>query len=194
MTWNPNQWEWDNYEEECEETSKESPLPFSWSCHSKKVKAGDEFYLIKLGKPPRGIIAHGKITGDIFEDEHWRDDKAYKTTNYVTGECDTLLNYRTQGILDVSVLDERLPQQYWHPQSSGIRIKDEVLPALNELWTEAARDYPANPEESVYDEGAKKSVYTTTYERDPKVRRAFLKGKRLSVRSADLILKRCTGN
>ncbi|MBQ4468994.1 MAG: HNH endonuclease [Synergistaceae bacterium] len=28
-------------------------------------------------------------------------------------------------------------------------------------------------------EGAKKVVYTTTYERDPKVRRAFLKGKHL---------------
>lgn len=183
LTWNPNRWEWDRYEEECEKASKDYPLPFTWSCHSKKVKAGDEFYLMKLGKPPRGIIAHGTVTEDIFEAEHWNANRTEETITYLDGECDTLLNYKTQGILDVSVLDERLPQQYWHPQSSGIRIKDEVLPALHELWTETIRDYPANPEESVYDEriieGAKKVVYTTTYERDPKVRRAFLRGKKL---------------
>lgn len=96
---------------------------------------------------------------------------------------DTLLNYKTQEILDVSILDERFPQQFWHPYQSGIRIRDEVLPALNELWTEATRDYPANPEESVYAgdtvEGAKISVYTTKYERDPQIRRAFLRGKKL---------------
>ncbi|MBQ7215008.1 MAG: HNH endonuclease [Synergistaceae bacterium] len=68
------------------------------------------------------------------------------------------------------------------------RIKDEVLPTLYELWAEVTKEYPENPEESVYYdtdtaggilEGAKKSVYTTKYERDPKVRRDFLHGKKL---------------
>ena len=58
---------------------------------------------------------------------------------------------------------------------------------LRELWAEVTGYCPKNPDESVYPEdtaggsaeGAKKSVYTTKYERDPKIRRAFLKGKHL---------------
>ena len=131
--------------------------------------------------------------------EHWDEDRAGKTIHYVTGEWDTLLNYKTQEILDVSVLDEICPQQYWHPQASGTRIKDEVLPTLRELWAEVTRDYPANPEESVYyhedgiAEGAKKAVYTTRYERDPSVRRDFLKGKHLKCEVCGFDFKKVYG-
>lgn len=179
FTWNPEKWKWDDYDEECAATSEESPTVGSWSCCSKKTQPGDDFYLMKLGKAPRGIIAHGIIIDDSFEAEHWDDDREGKITNYVDCEWDTLLNYKTQAILDVSVLDERCPQQYWHPQASGIRIKDEVLSTLRELWAAVTGAYPKNPEESIYSEGAKKAVYTTTYERDPKIRRAFLQGKHL---------------
>ena len=187
LTWNPDRWKWGSYEKDCEQASKEHPIPLTWSCHSKKVKAGDEFYLIKLGTPPRGIIAHGKVTEGMFEEEHWHDEKEVKIIDYLAGECDTLLNYKTQEILDISILDERCPQQFWHPQSSGIRIRDEVLPTLRELWTQLTMSFPDNPEESIYFEdeaggsveGARKSVYTTKYERDPKIRCAFLKGKHL---------------
>ncbi len=181
FTWNPDKYEWDNYEEECEGRSEDYPT-VTWSCWSKKTQVGDEFYLIKLGKPPRGIIAHGLITEDRFAGEDWDYDRASNTVNYVKGIWDILLNYKTQEILDVSVLDEMCPQQYWHPQVSGTRIKDEVLPTLRELWAEVTRQ---DPEESVYysgggsSEGAAKTVYTTKYERDPSVRRAFLEGKRL---------------
>ena len=188
LTWNPDRYEWDNYDEECEEVSKTQSIEFEWSCISKKAQAGDEFYLMKQGNHPRGIIAHGIITEGSFESEHWDDNRASKKTNYIFGECDTLLNYKMQKILDVSDIEKRCPQQWWHPQASGIRIRDEVLSTLRELWTETTGDYdyPENPEESVYDddtagivEGTKKLVYTTKYERDPKVRRAFLKGKHL---------------
>ena len=141
--------------------------------------------MLKLGKPPRGIIAHGFVTDDMFEAEDWDDDRASKSINYITGEWDILLNYKTQDILDVSVLDEKCPLQYWHPQASGTRIKDEVLPVLRELWAEVTKYYPKDPEKSVYypeggrAEGAAKIVYSTRYERDPAVRRDFLEGKKL---------------
>ena len=93
---------------------KHSLLNLNGRASAKKHK---QFYLMKLGKPPRGIIAHGIITQEKFEDGHWDYDKADKNINYIEGKCDTLLNYSTQKILDVSVLDERCPQQYWHPQS-----------------------------------------------------------------------------
>jgi 5-methylcytosine-specific restriction protein A len=185
LTWNPERWrDWDTYDEDCEEASKNHNLEFIWSCANRHARIGDEFFLMKQGKLPRGIIAHGIITQENCEGEHWDDDRAEKRINYILGECDTLLNYKTQEILDVSVLDERLPQQEWHPQSSGILIKDEVLSVLRELW--AGVTHYNNPEESVYYEeslgiieGAKKLVYTARYERDPKVRREFLKGKHL---------------
>ena len=85
LTWNPDKWNWDNYDEECAGLSEEYPL-MSWSCQSKKVQIGDEFFLMKLGKPPRVIIAHGIVTEDMFDDEHWDDDRAGQTTHYIIGE------------------------------------------------------------------------------------------------------------
>ena len=199
LTWNPDKFNWDNYDEECEEASEKSPILDSWSCWSKKTQAGDEFYLIKLGKPPRGIIAHGIIIGDRFEADHWDYDRAEKTTNYVDVECYTILNYKTQAILDVSVLDEKLPQQYWHPQASGTRIKDEVVPVLRELWAAVTGAYPKNPEESTYYdcssgstiEGARKTVYTTTHMNVIPKLGALSCGENISsVKSAGLISKR----
>lgn len=185
LTWNPERWrDWDTYDEDCEEASKTHNLEFTWSCANRHTRIGDEFFLMKQGKLPRGIIAHGIITQENCDYEHWDNTRADKNINYISGKCDTLLNYKTQEILDVSVLDERLPQQCWHPQSSGIHIKDEVLSVLRELWAEVT--HYNNPEESIYYdelpgiiEGAKKLVYTARYERDPKVRREFLKGKYL---------------
>ena len=52
-----------------------------------------------------------------------------------------------------------------------------MLPALRELWAEVKSVNSNNAGVSVYTEGAKKTLYTTTYERNPKVRLAFLRGK-----------------
>ena len=184
LTWNPEKWDvWDTYDEDCEKASEEHPLIDSWSCRSKQAREGEEFFLMKLGKPPRGIIAHGIIIEANITYRHWDYDKEEESINYVKGKWDTLLNYKTQAILDASVLDEECRPQQWHPQSSGIHIREEVLPKLRELWAELT----GSPEESVYVEaeaggtleGTKRLVYTARYERDPKIRRAFLKGKHL---------------
>ena len=86
LTWNPDRWHWEDYDEECKEASRENPIYFNWSCQSKKIQIGDEFFLIKLGKLPRGIIAHGTITEGMFEYEHWDEDRAGEAINYVTGD------------------------------------------------------------------------------------------------------------
>ena len=235
FAWNPDKWHWEDYERNCEKTSKENPLYYDWSSQSKQTQAGDEFYLMKQGKKPRGIIAHGFLTGGTIDDDHWDEERAEKKAHYVDIKFDTLLNYKEHEMLDVAILDELCPAQQWHPQSSGIQIKDEVLPKLHELWAEVTMEYPENPEESSYEEvannevdsnegevspigaeagssegeagssegeagssedtsiegeissteGTKKSVYTTKYERDPKIRRAFLKGKKLKCEVCD---------
>jgi len=181
LTWNPNTWDWEEYEKTCEET----PALLDWSCNTKKIKIGDEVYLMKQGKAPRGIIAHGIVTEDVYQEEHWDEDKAEqgKEANYVPAVYDVLLNYKEQKILETTVLDEKCPQQFWHPLQSGISIKDEVLPTLHELWAEITgtekEDKNSFIEESSFIEGREKFVYATKYERDPKVRKAFLKGKKL---------------
>ena len=140
LAWNAGKWEWHEYDEFCEKASKENPVGFRWSCNSTKVKIGDEFYLTKVGDLPRGIFAHGTITKGIFEDEQWDKDRAGEMTNYIEVASDRMLNYKTQDILDVSILDERCAQQWWHPMKSGIQINDEVLPKLEELWAEVTGD------------------------------------------------------
>lgn len=75
LTWNPDNWHWDNYDEDCKAASKENPIEFVWSCHSKKPQIGDEFYLMKLGKLPRGIIAHGIVTKGMVPGDRWDGEK-----------------------------------------------------------------------------------------------------------------------
>lgn len=141
FTWNADRWLWDNYDEECEGLSEDYPF-VSWSCQSKKVQAGDEFFLIKLGKPPRGIIGHGIVIDDMFDDIDWDEDRGRKITHYVPGEWDTLLNYKTQEILDVAVLDEKCRDQFWHPQGSGKESKTKYSPHFTSFGRKLRKSTP----------------------------------------------------
>ena len=97
LSWNPKNWKWDKYSEWCVGTKSGERFIESWTCHSKKPAIGDEFYLIKLGEKPRGLIGHGYIAREsymlliIITSEHKREKKqiilmlnliGFSTTNW----------------------------------------------------------------------------------------------------------------
>ncbi len=97
LSWNENKFDWGyDYEYDCEQATKETPVILTWSCCSPKIQIGDEVFLIRLGKNPRGIIGHGVVTEDVFQEEHWDEEKATqgKKAYYVEAEYGTLVNYR----------------------------------------------------------------------------------------------------
>ena len=136
LSWNPDKWNWKKYAEWCNGTKYGVKFTESWTCRSEKPAVGDEFYLIKQGDKPRGIIGHGHIVRESYSAPHYNAERAKKgeKTNHIDVEFDYLLNYETEPILDQGHLKKILPDQHWSPQGSGIQIREEIVPKLNELW------------------------------------------------------------
>lgn len=68
----------------------------------------------------------------------------------------------------------------WLPQSSGIRIRDEIVPALEQRWTQRTGAGAAmNPDEmsegDVFVEGARRTVVVNGFERNPAARRECIR-------------------
>lgn len=138
LSWNPKNWNWEKYSEWCTGTKAGNCYKESWTCHSKKPSIGDEFFLLKTGIQPRGIIGHGHIARESYDAPHYNAERASKgeVTNHIDASFDRLLNYENDPILLQDDLKERFPEQQWSPQGSGIQIRPEVVPLLTKLWEE----------------------------------------------------------
>ena len=137
ITWNPQYWGWDNYEEWAKGTKNGNSYSVDWTCNSKQPKIGDQVFLMKLGTEPRGIIAHGVVSKPSYDAPHYDGDKAAAgvTTPHINVEFDDIRDYRTESILQTDTLNRIFPEQTWTPQSSGIKIKCNVNELLK-LWNE----------------------------------------------------------
>ena len=93
---------------------------------------------MKLGEPPRGIIAVGNVISDPYEAPHWVEEKAAQ------GETRQRVDIAVSRIQDPLQNDPYVPEselekitidnQVWSPQSSGIEIKPRSAGALEKLW------------------------------------------------------------
>lgn len=105
-----------------------------WSCNTTKVNVGDVVYLIRLGVEPRGIVARGVVTNPSYTDKDWGDDS--KNKRYIKFSVEDLREDCAVGLLPMVLLNTVLPEQSWSPQSSGIEIKADTLPKLQDLWSD----------------------------------------------------------
>jgi len=76
ITWNKNYWDWENFEEICENTKAGQTFIISWACTNNNPRIDEEVFLLKLGDQPRGIIGHGKVKRTSYEKEHYVPAKA----------------------------------------------------------------------------------------------------------------------
>ena len=154
ITWNKNNWYWENFAGKCEATKAGETFVESWACANSNPQIGDEVFLIKLGEQPRGIIGHGTVDRTIYEKAHYDAVKAAegKTEKAIDVKFDRLINYEKEKYISQDELNAKCAGQHWSPQNSGIEIKQEVLPNLRALWeavtkTENKDDYWPSPEE-----------------------------------------------
>ena len=136
ITWNVDNWYWEKYNENCEIIRNGGSFIERWSCTNGNPQIGDEVYLIKLGKPPRGLIGHGIVASKIYEDAHYDPIKAAKgkKVKFIDVKFDKLINYKQDTLVSQDELKSKCSQQHWSPQNSGIEIKAEVLPMVRSLW------------------------------------------------------------
>jgi 5-methylcytosine-specific restriction protein B len=61
LSWNPERWHWESLAAARQSTATGNLVTDRWSCASGQVKEGDQVYLVRVGTPPKGIVAHGTV-------------------------------------------------------------------------------------------------------------------------------------
>src|SRR5437879_4518469 len=62
LTWVQENWNWESFNSDVETILKNGRHIDTWSCGTtKKISPDDRFFLVKLGKEPKGIIASGWV-------------------------------------------------------------------------------------------------------------------------------------
>jgi hypothetical protein len=139
ITWNPDNWTWTYLEDQARKTSDGDPVDERWSVgNTKRIVPGERLFLLKQGRElPKGIMASGRATSTVYEDDHWDEGKAGlgETALYVDAEWDTILNIPEEPPLPVSAFQNaHLPAVHWNTQKSGILIHPEVAGHMEALW------------------------------------------------------------
>mgnify|MGYP003381942991 CR=1 FL=1 len=172
LNWNPKRWDWLELEDEIAVLQEQGWLEARWSCGvTKSIMTGDRFFLIRLGRPPKGIMGSGWIKSSPFRDLHWDDGLAAEGRRalFVDIVFDSLLNADFDQILDLDFLqnDSVLRQMNWLTQASGVHIPDQVADELQRQWSSflMVEAMPHEIDEQGTTEGAAKIVTLTTYER-----------------------------
>lgn len=141
LTCNPSLWPEGAYDHEflpaqAEAFRRGGALEMSrWSSGSRTggLAVGDRLYLLVQGpKGPRGVIASGWVTDpDIVEDDAWEGSEGRK--NYIEDiEWDAFLS--REEVLSLDELKVVAPLTNWHPQGSGIKVREDEVEALAEAW------------------------------------------------------------
>lgn len=113
ISWNENESDWSIYEYD-------------------KVKAGDQFFMLKVGIGTCGIVAAGAITSDPAAGEDWsgRGRKVY----YADYTCEFMVNPETLPILESGVLEEKIPDFDWRAGHSGVVLTPCQSRKLNDIY------------------------------------------------------------
>lgn len=132
-TWNPALWRWHGISEAIAATAQGRGVVDTWSVARRRhgIEPGDRFFLLKVGRPPRGIIASGTILSQPYAAPHW-DGTPGKTTKLVDIEFDRVVE--ADHLLPASDLSEQLTHTHWEPMSSGTTIHAADEEQLESLW------------------------------------------------------------
>ena len=149
LTYNPNNWHWENLPDLAQAVAAGGVTVESWSTGvTKSIRGGDRIFLLKQGPEPRGIMGSGFAQGGVYEDAHW--DGSDGVANYIKVEFNALLDPDEQPILSRSALDDpALAAQHWDPMGSGASIKPVVLPTLEQMWHEHLTSLGLTPADQV---------------------------------------------
>lgn len=138
LVWNPNRWEWDaeSRAQVVAETARR-PVDWTWSSGGRRrglVPGQDEVYLVRVGRPPKGIVAHGMITRAPYPDAHW-DPTQDRSAWYIGVAWDRVVH--DDQLLALEELKAVLPDVTWTPPGSGLRVPDGDADVLAALWRDS---------------------------------------------------------
>lgn len=155
---------------------------YGWSCgNNKSIQPGARVFLVRVGKEPKGIVASGRATSRPYRDRHWEDKR--RRALYIDVEWDNVLDPESEEILTIGRLTRLTPgrEYLWTPRISGIRIPDDIVPRLEQLWKNHCKRVrrwfrlpPELPSDGTYYEGATIRVSVNRHERSRQAREACI--------------------
>ena len=130
ITWNPNKWQWTDFNVCQAKTMQKERVVLDWTCTSKGPQLGERVFLEVLGKNViRGIIASGNVVKESYLEMTWRKTIGRKIQ--VSFDIILPLEY----VFPQENLKTFFPETNWSTQSSGIEIRPTLnKSSLETLW------------------------------------------------------------
>jgi 5-methylcytosine-specific restriction protein A len=177
-TWNPDRWDWLDQQQAVYDVTNDKPYDVYWSCgNTRRIEIGDLFFLMRLGKEPKGIIGCGYVSSTPFMLPHWDPDES--SAGKEAPRTDLL--FKALSILPiVSLVDleSSYPDYNWTPRASGTSIPEGIAEELFRV-VQGDRRFVFQPvtteQVTLYAEGKPKLVTTKTYDRSAKARKECIK-------------------
>lgn len=134
MRWNPaiSSYKETDYEESV--ANMESGLfHLNWSIHEwEEARRGDIFYMMRVGDDKAGIVFKGQFVSDPYVMDDWAGTSKRKL--YVDMVCMKPVKPGKKPLLELSKLQDAIPEIDWSKGHSGILLSSEVAEKLDELW------------------------------------------------------------
>jgi hypothetical protein len=133
LTWNPSRSNWIDRDQLAQDTVT-APVDSDWSTGNRThgITPGDRAFMLKLGGDPRGIVASGRFTSDVYRAPHW-DTSKNGEANYANVRWETVLD--VDNPLSVADLLANVPELPWNRiQASGVTLPSTGDRALEQLW------------------------------------------------------------
>ncbi len=116
---------------------------FKWSVwEHDKARSGDNFYLIRCGEGPTGIVMKGFFTSEPYRGRDWsgkRREVYYMNLRPTFMVCPD----HPKGILSTGLLEKVMPGFKWNGGHSGRELPETYRRILDELWIDYESDFRA---------------------------------------------------
>ncbi|MEQ8717729.1 MAG: hypothetical protein RIE08_08970 [Acidimicrobiales bacterium] len=148
LIWNPKKWPpledleqfeqaWDEMAAGIDSEVWTTSWSFGTATENSDVQIGDRIFFLRVGDhAPRGILASGHITSDLYFDRTWESERSAKQVPYVDIEWDRVEPLDAE--LPVEVLKDRTGWHWWI-MKSGTRVPEDVAATVEQLWAAHSR-------------------------------------------------------
>lgn len=113
----------------------------NWSVWDyKKVKEGDDFYLLKVGEGANGIVMKGRFRSGAWKDEDWSGKG--RETYYCWLNVDYFVDDENKPMLTSEQLEEAIPDFDWRKGHSGLKLLKKQSSVLEKCFENYLAENP----------------------------------------------------